>query len=62
MLLIFYDEINKTYIPVNWISLAIISYSFDDFKGSIMIRRTAIPSMLVNFSTFEFLLNFSLMK
>ena len=27
------------------------------FKGSITIRRTAIPSMLVNFSTFAFLLN-----
>ena len=30
--------------------------------GSITIRRTAIPSMLVHFSTFEFLLNFSFMK
>ena len=32
------------------------------FKGSITIRRTAIPSMWVNFSTFAFLLNFSIMK
>ena len=31
-------------------------------KGSITIRRIAIPSMLVNFSTFAFLLNFSIMK
>ena len=31
-------------------------------KESITIRRTAIPSMLVNFSTFAFLLNFSFMK
>ena len=31
-------------------------------KGSITIRRTAIPSMLVNFSTFAFLVNFSFMK
>ena len=31
-------------------------------KGSITIRRTAIPSMLVNFSTFTFLLNVSFMK
>ena len=32
------------------------------YKGSITIRRTAIPGMLVNFSTFAFLLNFSFMK
>ena len=32
------------------------------YKGSITIRRTAIPSMVVNFSTFVFLLNFSFMK
>ena len=31
-------------------------------KGSITIRRTAIPSMLVIFSTFAFLLNYSFMK
>ena len=31
-------------------------------KGSITIRRTAILSMVVNFSTFAFLLNFSFMK
>ena len=31
-------------------------------QGSITIRRTAIPSMLVNFSTFTFLLNVSFMK
>ena len=31
-------------------------------KGSITIRRTAIPSMVVNFSTSAFLLNFSFMK
>ena len=31
-------------------------------KGSITVRRKAIPSILVNFSTFAFLLNFSIMK
>ena len=31
-------------------------------EGSITIRRTAIPSMLVNFSTFAFLLNVSFIK
>ena len=31
-------------------------------QGSITIRRTAIPSMLVNFSTFAFSLNFSVIK
>ena len=31
-------------------------------EGSITIRRTAIPSNLVNFSTFAFLLNFSFLK
>ena len=31
-------------------------------KGPITIRRTAIPRMVVNFSTFAFLLNFSFMK
>ena len=31
-------------------------------KGSITIRRRAIPSMLVNFSTFAFSLTFSFMK
>ena len=31
-------------------------------KGSITIRQTAIPSMLVNFSTFTFLLNVSFLS
>ena len=31
-------------------------------EGPITIRRTPLPSFLVNFSTFAFLLNFSFMK
>ena len=31
-------------------------------KGPITIRRTPLPTFLVNFSTFAFLLNFSFMK
>ena len=31
-------------------------------KGSITIRRMAFPNMLVNFSSFAFLLNFTFMK
>ena len=33
-----------------------------DRKGPITIRRTPLPTFLVNFSTFAFLLNFSFMK
>ena len=33
-----------------------------NFKGPITIRRTPLPTFLVNFSTFAFLLNFSFMK
>ena len=43
-------------------SFILILTCISDFKGPITIRRTAIPSMLVNFSTFAFLLNFSFMK
>ena len=33
-----------------------------EFQGPLTIRRTPLPSFLINFSTFAFLLNFSFMK
>ena len=66
--------LNPSFVSFPWFRFWILCLSFyimiqlvlrivpSIFKGSITIRHPAIPSMVVNFSTFAFLLNFSFMK
>ena len=53
--------LNKIQFRLTKVTLGYASIKYNS-KGPITIRLTPLPSFLVNFSTFAFLLNFSFMK